>query len=190
MNSPSYILSKADLIVEFAPRTIHLSYQLFVNFFKGDLSDDKILSGAYMVYGWMPTMLRLKGPKEPVLELAYVARFGAVDLVLLESCARTLNNSLVGTTKLLHFIAPDIYPIWDSRVYRALYGKSPHPYRVENPMSYFEYLDWCKDFEAICGFAQLKGRFESEAGYYVSNKRVTEAVLYALGPKPKKIKAI
>ena len=50
------------------------------------------------------------------------------------------------------------------------------------------FLGWCCEFESLSGFNLLKSRFELEAGYPVTNKRVSEAVLYALGPKPKKVK--
>jgi hypothetical protein len=191
MISPDKIFISADSILEFAPRTLHYSYQLFINYFREDeLSHDKILSGAYMVYGWMPTMLRLKGPRESVVELAHAGKLGTVSPQLLEQCAKTLNNSLVGTTKLLHFISPDKYPIWDSRVYRALFGEHPYPYRVEDTSAYMDFLDWCCEFEKLLGFARLKSRFELESGYPVTNKRVCEAVLYALGAKPKKTKKV
>lgn len=62
---------------------------------------------AHAVYGWMPTILKsynldglcvedIRGgflPEEPAL-----------------------NNSWVGTSKMFHFLAPDVWPIWDSRV--------------------------------------------------------------------------
>jgi hypothetical protein len=139
-----------------------------------------------MVYGWMPTMLRLKGSVDSVYKAAYAAREGRLNPEIIDACSATLNNSLVGTTKLIHFIAPTLYPIWDSRVYRALYGKRPHPYRVEDSITYMRYLDWVCDFEEQSQFLDLRLRFEEEAGYSVSSKRVADAVLYALGPKPSK----
>lgn len=188
MRTHDEVISLARLIPEFAPRTIHISYKLFLDIFSGPLDDAKVLTGAYMVYGWMPTMLRLKGPKEVLLETAILGRSGMIDIVSLLKCAKTLNNSLVGTTKLLHFVAPEKYSIWDTRVYRALYNKSPHAYRVENPSCYMDYLQWGSEFENILGYSTLKERFEAEAGYPVSNKRVTEAILYALGSRIKKVR--
>lgn len=189
MNVPAQIIEQSKTLVEFAPQTIHASYKLFLDYFDGELFDSKVLAGAYMVYGWMPTMLRLKGPRESIFELARAGRDCSVDISKLESCARTLNNSLVGTSKLLHFIAPNSYPIWDSRVYRALFSQNPHPYRVENASVYMDYLSWVVQMEGEEGFESLKSRFEAEAGYSVTSKRVVEATLYALGVKPKVPKA-
>jgi hypothetical protein len=189
MKSPSEILSLAKALPSFATPSLHLSYNLFSQFFSGELTDEKVLQGAYMVYGWMPTMLRLKGPVQPVYGLARLGREGKVTKESLALCACTLNNSLVGTSKLLHFISPQLYPIWDSRVYRALFGKVPHRYRLEDPQVYLSFIDWAKDFQSSLGFEDVKCRFQEEAGYPVSDMRATEAVLYALGPRPRKLKA-
>jgi len=63
--TPQEIIEKSREIRVFAPRTIHESYRLFLRFFEGPLPEEKILQGAFMIYGWMPTMLRIKGPKTP-----------------------------------------------------------------------------------------------------------------------------
>jgi hypothetical protein len=183
MNTPNQILEKAYSIKQFVPPTIHFSYKLFLDYFEGPLSPQKVYTGAYMVYGWMPTMLRIKGPTEPIYELALAGRSGNVGVLELQNCATSLNNSLVGTTKLLHFVAPEVYPIWDSRVYRALFGKKPHPYRVEDPHLYLHFLEWAELFELLPGFSDIKARYEEEAGYCVSAKRVVEVILYSLGAK-------
>lgn len=180
------MLEVASSLQTFASPSLHFSYRLFIDFFKGSFSEAKIMQGAYMVYGWMPTMLKFKGSRESIYNLAKVARQGKVTSSHLTDCSKSLNNSLVGTSKLLHFIAPEIYPIWDSRVYRALVGKKPHPYRVESVDVYMEYLHWMQKFISRTGFKKLKGRFEKEAGYRVSDIRAAEAFLYALGEKPKK----
>jgi len=170
----------------FATKTIHDSYNLFLRFFEGDFDEDKLLQGAYMVYGWMPTMLRIKGPVKNIVTLAEAGREGTITEAILGDCAKTLNNSLVGTTKLLHFLCPGTYPIWDSRVYRGLFRQKPYRCRVEHVEAYTKYLAWMETLEKCDGFDEMKARFEAEAGYEVSNKRAAEAVLYALGKPEKK----
>ena len=41
----------------------------------------------------------------------------------LEIVKKCVNNSLVGTSKLLHFINPSIYAIWDSKIFRNITEK-------------------------------------------------------------------
>lgn len=185
LRTPEEVLRAAEEIETFAPRTIHESYRAFVSFFEGPLTQEQILQGAYMIYGWMPTMLRLKGAKEAVYSAVNDAKEGRLTEAALSACAKTLNNSLVGTTKLVHFANPEAYPIWDSRVYRALHGERPYVYRVENTGAYLEFLGWVKEMEQARGFANMKRRFETEAGYGVTSKRAAEAALYALGGKKK-----
>ena len=142
-----------------------------------------------MVYGWMPTMLRFKGPLKPLLSLAELARRGPGKphdetlAALLGEASKTLNNSVVGTTKLLHFLRPELYAIWDSRVYRALFDQTPHPYRVENPDIYPAYLHWLGRMTKEKRFGTLKKKFEAEAGYPVTGLRAAEATLYCLGER-------
>lgn len=79
---------------------------------------------AVAVYGWMPTIpktfnidfltdeiktsiSKLKHPEEAC---AFLKR---IDEPI-------LNNSWVGTSKLLHFLKPEIFPIWDSRIARVV----------------------------------------------------------------------
>lgn len=51
------------------------------------------------------------------------------------------NNSLVGASKLLHFINPNLYAIWDSKIYTFLYQEKAHKHRVENIDKYMAYLE-------------------------------------------------
>ncbi len=51
------------------------------------------------------------------------------------------NNSLVGTSQLLHFINPKQYAIWEQPCFRFLNNVEPHKYRLEKPRAYIEYLE-------------------------------------------------
>jgi len=54
----------------------------------------------------------------------------------------------VGGSKFLHFINPNRYAIWDSRVYRSITGDQPHGYRVNKIENYIQYNDALKTIEA------------------------------------------
>ena len=54
--------------------------------------------------------------------------------------ATLVNNSLVGASKLLHFVAPNTYSIWDSKVFSFVHEKRPHNYRVNDVGAYQGYL--------------------------------------------------
>ena len=48
----------------------------------------------------------------------------------IDALAGLVNNSVVGASKLLHFVAPQTYAIWDSKVYAFVHERRPHHYRV------------------------------------------------------------
>ena len=68
-------------------------------------AEDLMVLG-HATYGWMPTILK----DHTKLKAANIAGIRAGELPL----EPLLNNSWVGTSKLMHFIAPDVWPIWDS----------------------------------------------------------------------------
>jgi len=90
---------------------------------------DAALSLACAVYGWMPTIL--KGSKIQELGSAFslkkiksIKSWEEAELFLLEiDDVAPINNSWVGTSKFLHFLNPDIFPIWDSRVAVSFHSK-------------------------------------------------------------------
>ncbi|TVZ13952.1 hypothetical protein [Maribacter sp. MAR_2009_72] len=99
------------------------SYNLYLNH-KLESIDDfwKIVAFAY---SWMPTIPtihyeKLKGKENLLfLELKKLQQNkGDIDW-LFKALTPVINNSVVGTSKTLHFIAPDVIPIYDSRVITA-----------------------------------------------------------------------
>lgn len=92
------------------------SYSHFINFFaqKKELTKEDIILGMALVYSWMPTI-----PKninfeilDEVLPILNRAKKGGIvskeEYVILKVLC---NNSLVGVSKLLHFINPEQYAI-------------------------------------------------------------------------------
>jgi hypothetical protein len=82
-----------------------------------------VQAGAYAAYGWMPRVLNYKA-----CEAARYQRLGRFVVTLrgmgIENALDEfrnindfpINNSVVGTSKFLHFAAPSIFPIWDSKI--------------------------------------------------------------------------
>jgi len=97
------------------------TYSFFINHPLDSIADFwKIVAFAY---AWMPTIPKLHLEKLEIGEEALLLKLQALkngDIDQLESLFNILvpviNNSVVGTSKVLHFIAPSIVPIYDSRV--------------------------------------------------------------------------
>lgn len=98
-------------------------YPYFISYFKNlkELSEDNIIIGISLVYSWMPTILK-KLDLEKIKKATTILNKARTEEIInkeeLELLASTFNNSLVGSSKLLHFINPNMYAIWDSKVYR------------------------------------------------------------------------
>ena len=118
----------AETVSSFGDRWIHSSYKEFLEFFasKDELTPHDLVIGAYFTYGWMPTMLELKGDIDVVTAIcASKSRREGISKGEFSRLAEAINGSVVGASKLLHFINPKKYAIWDSRVYRYLHRRGP-----------------------------------------------------------------
>lgn len=99
------------------------SYQLFVSHYLNSIDDFwKIVAFSY---SWMPTIPtihydKIEGKKENLFKELKKLQNGNADIEwLFKTLVPVINNSVVGTSKSLHFIAPNEVPIYDSRVIRA-----------------------------------------------------------------------
>ncbi|MCB9018962.1 MAG: hypothetical protein H6546_01380 [Chitinophagales bacterium] len=111
------------------------SYPVFMEYFNNIhlFKKDDLILGINLVYAWMPTIL-WRGDKMPtdhqmnqaveVVGKVFQNRHKSSHKLLskgeIDLLKNVVNNSVVGTSKLLHFVAPGQYPIWDSRVHLFL----------------------------------------------------------------------
>lgn len=150
---------------------------------------DSAVVGLHIVYGWMPTIPDLGRPadlnaaeQQAVVTLLNAARqrlLSVAEMELLKQ--RLINNSTVGLSKLLHFLAPERYVIWDSRVAKAWYGQDRvYPYRYEPPAEYLAYLGaitaWLANPDVTEQIAELRTLSPDLAT--VSPLRMIELVLF------------
>jgi len=165
-----------------------LSYRHILKYFSGlkKISDDDLDRGAHMVYGWMPTILHLH-PAEPCISL----KGGAEILTKAKSETLTrdeiaylkclINNSVVGTSKLLHFVAPNHYAIWDSKVCSFVHGFNNRR-RANNVERYLEYLELLKSLMKDSRFKSFHAVVNKECGYHVSALRALELRMFLNAP--------
>ncbi len=97
------------------------TYKSYMNTKCNSFDDLKIIAG--MAYSWMPTMLSFYGNNVDEKKLMkLIASFKQNDLdcriELATELSKIINNSIVGTSKVLHIINPDFAPMIDSRVVR------------------------------------------------------------------------
>lgn len=164
-------------------------YPEFIKYFKGirEISFHHLVIGINFTYGWMPTVFDFRSEKySEAVKILNIAKNG-VDLTERElAILRNLfNNSLVGTTKLLHFINPKKFAIWDSRVYRYFYGEEPHQYRIGDCKRYLTYLNFCNSLTINVDFDKIHESICKKLGYQVTKLRSIELSMYYMGLKEK-----
>jgi hypothetical protein len=184
-------IQAVDQNSDFGPSWVHNSYKELVKYFESVSSEKPLTAhhffiGAYFSYGWMPTMLRVTGCIDDALKAVNKARASKQSISEAEfmTIASVINGSVVGASKLLHFICPDKYAIWDSRVYRFIFQREPYQYRLEAPLIYQEYLDTLKKITSDSEFSRVKILVEKSIGYVVTDLRACELIMFSNGKAP------
>lgn len=160
----------------------------------GRLDEGAFTTTAHLAYGWMPTVLHLHANAiAAALPCVERARQGEVLTVAeVQQIAAAVNRSVVGTSKVLHFVNPALYPIWDRRVYR-FYHRTPdgrpaagHFYQVNDAAAYYAYADVCRQVVRLPGFASIHGAVSAQfqplpgyAGFQVTPLRALEYVMFS-----------
>jgi hypothetical protein len=170
-----------------------ISYREFLIYFTNlkKIESHDFVIAAHFVYGWMPKILRLRSISN---EKSFVQLYPILTDILnkvkkgflisdkeLNILVKVINNSVVGVSKLLHFVNPENYAIWDSNVYRYIYEEKPHHYRVNNMGKYKSYLNTCSEISHNADFPKLHSEINEKIGYGVSSFRAIEWVMYMDG---------
>jgi hypothetical protein len=157
------------------------SYSEFIKYFEDiDLIEKHhLFIASHFVYGWMPTIIQLNTKQiDKVLILLNKAKslnlLNADELEIVKNC---VNNSLVGTSKLLHFINPSLYAIWDSRIFRYITDKKSS-YGIDKPKAYLEYLIGLKNVANNAEYNNLHSKIERNFNYQISPMRAIEIIMF------------
>jgi len=119
----------------------------FFGFHKKGLTKASFYQALLMVYGWMPTIPFSKSDFLPIdtkyikiLNKAFKHKKNVIfSLEELSQLTKYTNNSIVGLSKMLHFMNPKVYPIWDSNIARVFNIKTIHQMKkLSNYLIYVE----------------------------------------------------
>lgn len=94
------------------------SYFEFLDFFHniGVFDYHFFTIGAYLIYGWMPTIPNISITQEAINTLNKAKQEEPLNYSDYFYLVKSVNNSIVGASKILHFVNPKEYPIFDSRI--------------------------------------------------------------------------
>jgi len=172
--------AKEDIYVEM--------YDYYINFFKEKevLTKNDVVIGIGFTYSWMPTILKnlnlskLDNVTNILNKVKHGVDISDDDLLLLKEFS---NNSLVGASKLLHFINPEDYAIWDSRVFKFLNNnEAAHKYKLEKVHVYRQYLSYLSNLKTSGTLDNIVATLKAKIGYPISDYRALE-LLFFLGSK-------
>lgn len=162
------------------------TYRHFINYFDtikqgddNDINEHHLVIASHFVYGWMPTIIKLNlQDKDQVLRLLNDAKGGRILTVNeLETLKSAINNSMVGVSKLLHFIRPQDYAIWDSRIYRYVTEKKS-TYEIAKPQLYLEYLQGIRDIAQHQNYQELHKLIAKHFDYQIFPTRAIEVTMF------------
>lgn len=163
-----------------------LTYPHFLNYFNNIevINLENLIIGISFTYSWMPTILKkLKvDDSEYLLYILNAVKQGKmINQEQLLFIKNAFNNSLVGTSKLLHFINPYKYAIWDSRVFYFLFNQKPHKYRLENIQNYLEYISLIEDLTKEQGFENFYTLIKQKIDHEITEFRALELAFFLGG---------
>ena len=145
------------------------AYGILLKYFECLMSqqDEKkwLIGGASLAYSWMRRILkfRIGSETDALLSLHEIREiinnkdnyFSKNDNSIeeqLESLRDFINNSIVGTSKFLHFSFPKVFPIWDSNV-EGVFPGNPSPHRLTKSNSNSDigyYLEYARAIHEVC----------------------------------------
>ncbi|MBC6429166.1 MAG: hypothetical protein GDA55_08085 [Cellvibrionales bacterium] len=144
---------------------------------------ESLLLIAHVAYGWMPTIIKSDFKNEEASFLWKKIASASTDDEFLSKISKCINDSIIGASKFLHFINPDEYAIWDSRVYQSIIRKNSTytPNRINCFIFYTKKLrKLSKEFKVMCFKRRLRA-----LGYCdrdTSHLRVIELILFLTSP--------
>lgn len=175
------IIASEETIISFPPSML-LSYSHFVKYFNdlNTLNLHNLVIGINFVYGWMPTMFDFKNNDfEVAINLLNKVknnnRLETQELSVLKSL---FNNSIVGTSKLLHFINPSLYAIWDSRVSKYLLPAYNYNLIASSDI-FIEYQNFCQRITNLVGYQRIHNSMVQKVGYNITKYRSLELIMYS-----------
>ncbi len=172
-DAEEFVLAKNDSYIQ--------TYPEFLRYFENidKIEKHHLVIASHFAYGWMPTIIQLDlSQQDKVLDLLNAVKKGYIlnseELGLLK---KSINNSLVGLSKLIHFINPKDYAIWDSRIFRYLTEKKSS-YGIDNTELYIEYLKGLKNIAKNESYPKLHRLVVRNFDYEIYPNRVIEITMF------------
>ncbi len=149
---------------------------------KGNLNSESAVVAICLIYSWMPKIIHNPIiPDDNVVKSLNKAYNSTSEDKLseqeIEKIKYSINNSMVGASKILHFINPNIYPIWDGNIAKII--KSEDRKNKEEVLKYLDYQNVCLDVSDDDCIKSIKN-FNSEKFNGLSKLRKIDMALFSI----------
>jgi hypothetical protein len=158
------------------------SYKFLISFFVNNrLSESTLIQGVHMIYGWMPKTLNIckndmniNDVLNSIEKLGDLKNLNKYDLEIVSAFT---NNSIVGASKLLHFIYSERFPIWDSKICSKIIEGNV-TYQVDKIDNYVQYVNVMSEIKEhpICTAFGIE--FKKKNNYDISTMRAAELLVF------------
>lgn len=147
-------------------------------------NDTALVAVAHMAYGWMPTVLKkldfqFSSNVDPE-EIRSVSSFFDAREFVSQLDTSPVNISWVGLSKTLHFINPEWFPIWDSKV--AKHFKVSGVHQMKKRKNYLDYINFVECHSNWKVVLKVQQEFKNIAKYGVTRARACEFILFSANP--------
>ena len=148
-----------------------------------DFENDGLLGLTCAAYGWMPTIFKKWefgnfGFENPIATVNGVSDLASAQAVLGEiNTVSPINNSWVGLSKVLHFLNPEIFPIWDSRIAKNFGLENRSQFNKKE--RYIDYLIFVHENlnQRLDVLSAVADHIENSHNYRPSNVRCLELLM-------------
>lgn len=159
-----------------------ISYPHFLKYFEDrtNIDEHDLIIGINFVYGWIPTIFNYCSTNfKDASVILNRAKQGYIPTTNdLNTLKGLFNNSLVGTSKLLHFINPEYFAIWDSKVYKYLTKNKANQNSISKSESYLAYLEFCKELTERKEYENIHRKICDAVEYEMTKFRTAELIMF------------
>ena len=169
-------------------RSYLIAYPVFIDYFQSikTITANELIIGAHFVYGWMPTIITLGfcDMQDACTKLNRVKAGERLQLKELEPLQQLVNNSVVGLSKLLHFVKPELYPIWDSNVAVYVTGRPYPANKIQKIQNYLHFINLCDELISNPAYELIhKVLIDRVGGQSMSRLRSLDLIMFTEGSR-------
>ncbi|MDI6048681.1 hypothetical protein QLS31_02445 [Flavobacterium sp. XS2P24] len=183
LNTEKIVKDYSELNLDFNQSYLK-SYPIFIDYFKSldQIKYENLVISSHFVYGWMPTILHLGEIEiERTIDILNKTKTNQnLSYEDIELIKKNINNSMVGTSKLFHFINPENFAIWDSRIVRYITGNK-YSYGIDKHENYIEYNYILKN--VVCAnhnIQEILKEFKTKFNHPISDLRAIELIIFEI----------